>query len=223
MDNQVTLEEEQIRIFLKHLTKGDFSMESNEKTTIVIPEKTTGEKAIDWLRSVRVALHARILILENYKNDTAASKRYVSLAITALERSRMFMGKLIGAYGNKSPYPDGYKPENTVIEDMSDTYTGAELPTIISGQEIVFIKQQRKEAKAVIEGLESFIGHFPFNSNGSLFLIEVIISLHDVTNWLGMELWSLEERGSEDGDNESAQDALLKKEKEPTIDEILKG
>jgi hypothetical protein len=218
------LTREQFNIFLSHINKG-VVMETNETTTIKVPELTTGQKTCAWLKTARVALHARMQLFENYEKD-AASGRYIALTFTALERSRMFMGKLMGAYGNINPYPDGYKPENTKVENIADTYTGA-LPVIISGQEIVFIKQQRVDCKNMIEGLETFLGHFPFNTKGNMFLIEATVSLHDATNWLGMELWSLNQKT--DSILDKVKEYVLPKtqdvteKKELSIDDILNG
>lgn len=240
---------EQINIFLKHISKG-VPMETTEIKTKV---PSTGEKAIIWLKSVRVALDARIKFFEGYK-ELAGSQRYIALAVTSLERSRMFMGKLMGAYGSASPYKEGYNPESPEVISPIDAWDGT-LPVIHEGQQIVHVKQARKDVSTVITGLEEFLGHFPFNSNGNLFLTQAIISLHDVTNWLGMELYSLtppetlvpadtipedvkdetEVKGEDttilpdkpeevkERQAEANQDVLLEKEKEPTVEDLLKG
>lgn len=176
---------EQIKIFLSHINKG-VPMETTEIKTKV---PSTGEKAIIWLKSVRIALDARVKFFEGYK-ELAGSQRYIALAVTSLERSRMFMGKLMGVYGSASPYKEGYNPESSEVISPIDVWDGT-LPVIHEGQQIVHVKQARKDVATVIAGLEELTGHFPFNSNGNLFLTQVIIGLHDVTNWLGMELYSL--------------------------------
>jgi len=165
-------------------------MEMEEKLATGKGELTTGQKSCLWLTTARVALDARIRFFEKYKADNAASQRYVSLAITALEKARMYMGKLLGIYGTHSPYPEGYNPENSEVRPPADTYPG-ELPTVHIGQEVIYIKQQRKDLSVVVKGAESLRGHFSLNSDGNLFLNQVVIGLYDCTNWLGMELNSL--------------------------------
>lgn len=157
-------------------------------------EPSTAKTASLVTTALRKDIDARIQLARRYMNeDFAANKRYVALAITAMERGRMYLGKILGVYGvRQNPYPDGYNPKSSVIEAAADT-NNADLQSVHmeKGNSVAFVKQLKLEFSLAINAVEVFRLHFPANSNGSLFVNEALVSMHDVTNWLGMELGAI--------------------------------
>jgi hypothetical protein len=77
---------------------------------------TPEEAAIFNDKQWRVQLDA---ILQSIKSDDRKSRER-SLAITKLEECIMWLGMDLKAIGTPDPYPNSYKPENSIVDPTAD-------------------------------------------------------------------------------------------------------
>lgn len=71
---------------------------------------------ITTTKQYRVELDA---ILQKIKTDGRGSRER-SLVITKLQEAIMWLGMDLKALGEANPYPNSYKPENTVVDPTAD-------------------------------------------------------------------------------------------------------
>lgn len=70
---------------------------------------------IVFMKQMRVYLDAGL-----QKMKSTAPSRNLALAITELEYSIMRLGMELKDIGTPNPYPNSYKPENTIVEPTAD-------------------------------------------------------------------------------------------------------
>lgn len=63
----------------------------------------------------RVELDA---VLQRVKSDTPSRER--SLVIIKIQESIMWLGMDLKRLGEQNPYPNSYKPENTIVDPTAD-------------------------------------------------------------------------------------------------------
>ena len=78
-------------------------------------EKLTIEEQVVKTKELRVALDAQLQILKSLPGS-----RELSISITKLQESIMWLGMNLKALNEPNPYPNSYKPENTIIEPTAD-------------------------------------------------------------------------------------------------------
>ncbi len=116
--------------------------------------------------------------------------REISLAITSLELSKMWLGKTLKVFGSTNPYPESKNPSNEKIEPTADaSYTGysERLTEVgIDWNELSHI-QKVKWLRAEIEKIECEL--FILNVNLSNRSIDISYDkCIEAGMWLGMEL-----------------------------------
>ena len=78
-------------------------------------EKLTIDEQVVKTKELRVALDAQLQILKSLPGS-----RELSISITKLQESIMWLGMNLKALNEPNPYPNSYKPENTIIEPTAD-------------------------------------------------------------------------------------------------------
>jgi hypothetical protein len=66
-------------------------------------------------KECRVALDAGLQKVKELKGS-----REVALAITNLQQAIMWLGMHLKGLGEATPYPNSYKPENTIVDPTAD-------------------------------------------------------------------------------------------------------
>jgi len=74
------------------------------------------ETAIVETKELRVALDT---VLQRLKNSERKSRER-SLVVTKLQEAIMWLGMDLKELGSTNPYPNSYKPENTVVDPTAD-------------------------------------------------------------------------------------------------------
>jgi hypothetical protein len=112
--------------------------------------------------------------------------REVSLAITKLQESKMWLGKVLKEIGASNPYPDSKNPANEKIEPTADT------AGVIQGFDMGYSHIQRvKYLREKLEYLESkyrILAPDNYNKILEYYLSESYKDLLMGGMWLGMEL-----------------------------------
>ena len=96
-------------------------MEETMETIEVAREMTAEEKAeaaIKFDKEWRVELDEVLQRMKN--NDFVRKSRERSLAITKLEECIMWLDMDLKAIGTPNPYPNSYKPENSIVDPTAD-------------------------------------------------------------------------------------------------------
>lgn len=75
----------------------------------------TIEEQVVKTKELRVALDAQLQILKSLP-----ASRELSISITNLQQAIMWLGMNLKALNEPNPYPNSYKPENTIIEPTAD-------------------------------------------------------------------------------------------------------
>lgn len=75
----------------------------------------TIEEQVVKTKELRVALDAQLQILKSLP-----ASRELSISITNLQQAIMWLGMNLKALNEPTPYPNSYKPENTIIEPTAD-------------------------------------------------------------------------------------------------------
>lgn len=74
----------------------------------------TTEEDIKDIKSLRVELDATLQKVRTH------SSREVAISITKLQEAIMWLGMELKRLGAVNPYPNSYKPENTIVEPTAD-------------------------------------------------------------------------------------------------------
>ena len=89
--------------------------------TIEVARGMTAEKkaeaAIKFNKEWRVELDE---VLQRMKGNIVRTSRERSLAITKLEECIMWLDMDLKAIGTPNPYPNSYKPENSIVDPTAD-------------------------------------------------------------------------------------------------------
>lgn len=85
--------------------------ERNDAAVVDPTERDIGES-----KDLRVALDVQLQRLK----EAPRKSRERSLAITKLQEAIMWLGMDLKDLGQASPYPNSYKPENTIIDPTAD-------------------------------------------------------------------------------------------------------
>jgi len=155
---------------------------------------------MDKLKLIRVKIFALITIL---RTDSVLG-RELALAITSLQRSRMFLGKVIEElFPGNDPYPESTNPESVVIEPRADTeqYTYPPIDPLMT--RIGRIKLLRKYIEELVEDIKNhnlvapnFTDLVSDNELAGVFYTTSLISLAEAKMWLGEELGNIRDRSS---------------------------
>lgn len=79
-------------------------------------KNNTNEIFISENKALRVALDKQLQFLKN----SARRSRERSLTITKLQEAIMWLGMDLKEMGTPNPYPNSYKPENTIVDPTAD-------------------------------------------------------------------------------------------------------
>jgi len=155
---------------------------------------------MDKLKLIRVKIFALITIL---RTDSVL-ERELALAITSLQRSRMFLGKVIEElFPGNDPYPESINPESDVIEPRADAeqYTYPPIDPLMT--RIGRIKLLRKYIEELVEDIKNhnlvapnFTDLVSDNELAGVFYTTSLISLAEAKMWLGEELGNIRDRSS---------------------------
>lgn len=80
------------------------------------------EAAIVTAKEFRVALDAELQKLKAFRDSLGRGDagRHASLSVTALEDAILRLGMVLKELGTENPYPNSYKPENTIVDPTAD-------------------------------------------------------------------------------------------------------
>jgi hypothetical protein len=147
------------------------------------------EEKIFILRHLRVEMDRVLKALRNEVEPTRA----ISLSITSLELSRMWLGKALKIFGEPYPYPESMDPKSAKIEpsaDVSDDGMESIIPAELHGQGI-------KSQVAILKHLRSILtGH----TNQTFQIVNTIAGFEasfayqhvvEANMWLGVRLGEL--------------------------------
>ena len=88
------------------------------------PEKvvTSKDVAITVAKQFRKDLDDQLQALKIFKDNCGRGEagRNAALAVTHLEDVIMRLGMTLKALGTENPYPNSYKPENTIVDPTAD-------------------------------------------------------------------------------------------------------
>lgn len=142
------------------------------------------------------------LKIDSFANSAKALTTYreVSLVITNLELSKMWLGQVLKNLGNPNPYPESKNPASPTIEPQAE-----HTDSIIFGADLTDqtarVKFLRSEIDKTVESF-SVLNDNPIdeelkiynpeeakkNSMGSLCMVQSYCYLVNAQMWLGMEL-----------------------------------
>lgn len=73
-------------------------------------------------KELRVELDGTLQKLKHYQEHLgrSAAGRHVSISVTAVEDAIMRLGMVLKELGTPNPYPNSYKPENTIVDPTAD-------------------------------------------------------------------------------------------------------
>jgi len=127
--------------------------------------------------------------------------REVSLANTALQEAKMWMGRAMADLGSENPYPESMSPGSPTIEAQAEspTHSLLEFWTIPEGQpghipntQVARVKSFRSHLEPVIMGLTELHGSIKaFHSSSPMYAHHVtnaILAFEAAKMWLGWEL-----------------------------------
>lgn len=85
------------------------------------------EELVVRAKELRVSLDERLQQLKEFRNSimpwglqVADAARHASISITAVEDAIMRLGMVLKELGTPNPYPNSYKPENTIVDPTAD-------------------------------------------------------------------------------------------------------
>lgn len=80
------------------------------------------EEAVTRAKELRVALDGYLQKLKEYRDTLGRSDaaRHASISVTAVEDAIMRLGMVLKELGTPNPYPNSYKPENTIVDPTAD-------------------------------------------------------------------------------------------------------
>ncbi len=80
------------------------------------------EEAIKIAKELRVKLDGVLQEAKDYRDllGIPDAKRHASISITAIEDAIMRFGMVLKSLGTENPYPNSYKPENTIVDPTAD-------------------------------------------------------------------------------------------------------
>ncbi len=83
------------------------------------------EAEIVKAKELRVSLDGELQKLKTFRDSLGRSDaaRHASISITAVEDAIMRLGMVLKELGTANPYPNSYKPENTIVEPTADGLT----------------------------------------------------------------------------------------------------
>ena len=129
--------------------------------------------------------------------------REVSLCYTALQRSKMFLGKVLGELGTPTPYPQSDNAKSPVIEKQAEHTEQTVFDDVDLNGQVMKVKYLRAEIEKIGEelyedlirgddDLEIVVGKSTEPQTDyyktSLFKDSTYTSLVEAKMWLGMEL-----------------------------------
>lgn len=73
-------------------------------------------------KELRVELDGTLQKLKYFQEDLGRGPagRHVSISVTAVEDAIMRLGMALKEFGTTNPYPNSYKPENTIVNPTAD-------------------------------------------------------------------------------------------------------
>lgn len=121
---------------------------------------------------------------------TLKSGREISLSITSLELSKMWLGRVLKEMGNTNPYPESRNVQNEKIEPTTDTFTSefnySEFVSFSHIQKIKWLRAEIEKIENEISDINISIG----NRIDSSFIAcqNSFDKCIEAGMWLGMEL-----------------------------------
>src|SRR3990167_3329874 len=139
---------------------------------------------ITEIKNIRVELDKQTIIMQGLKPS-----REISVAITASQNAKMWMGMALKELEVENPYPESKNAANDKIEPTADVYKGD--LNLSSQPHINQVKQLRFDLTAIADGLESNKGNL-LSTNIDVQLYHHLLKAWEYTiesnMWLGMEL-----------------------------------
>lgn len=129
--------------------------------------------------------------------------REVSLAHTSLQRSKMFLGKVLAELGTKNPYPESSNPESKKIEPEADKAEDNLMSrwSKLEETQTAYVKDMRSYLQDKVDYFREFL-----EVNGDeitdtenvpwimFYLLESCMALEEAKMWFGWELGQIRER-----------------------------
>lgn len=152
------------------------------------------------------ALRSRIDYLFTPINDlkpivligvSSRNSEEINESLKALNLSKMWLGKFLGAIGIQTPYPDSKNSSNEKIEPTADTWEGASVSGLLNERYSEFSHVQKvKELRFAIDILareldfieQKYLVDFCGNAKAFCALSNAYTYLTEGNLWLGMEL-----------------------------------
>ncbi len=136
--------------------------------------------------------------------------REVSLAVTNLQLAKMWMGLLLGAAGEGTPYPESDDPKSKRIEAEADRGYEFVYEEAAPDDAVAQVKELRKVIKELVDelrGLQYHVAEYlnepdPADDNaywGMEYFLQVCLVAMQARLWLGMELGQLREKVEAEG------------------------
>jgi hypothetical protein len=140
------------------------------------------------IKAKRVHIDALIINVSEF-----TLTREIATAKTNLQRAQMFLGKMLGSIGEKTPYTESNNSDNEIIEEPVDKAPGAiKYPDGVDTT-IKKIKFIREEIEIVVQQINATIGMYDkvideYDILSASFLVTVMTALTEAEMWLGQEL-----------------------------------
>lgn len=129
------------------------------------------------------------LRIDTCVNSTTFLKqgREVSLCYTKLQLGKMWLGKLLGTFGNATPYPQGDNAQSKHIEPKAEhTLENYSSEWSQYDNETQKVKHFRAEIQKIVEDLNVVLNECEMTDTDSpLYAVQTKLSLEEAKMWLG--------------------------------------
>jgi hypothetical protein len=139
------------------------------------------------------------LSLDMYANSIKVlpASREASLAFTAMQRAKMWLGKCMEELGTPTPYPQSENPDSKAIEPPADHTEETIFNSGTESTETAKVKMLRQVLEKTIIGMKHGVSAIHEGAGNSHFfsiaIQEAYISAVDAKMWLGMRLGAIRE------------------------------
>lgn len=142
---------------------------------------------ISKIKSWRVELDKHTFYLQQMKGS-----RQISIAITATQNARMWLGQVLNVLDEPNPYPDSKDATNNKIAPTTDVFTTKDDTPFVNMDGIKQAKVMRQRLTSLYEEMEHLeakgILSRQLNDKGMLCISKSWAYIVEANMWLGMEL-----------------------------------
>jgi len=128
--------------------------------------------------------------------------REISIAITATQNAKMWLGQVLKYIGTDNPYPDSKDAANTKISPTADVFKGDSTVSLEEMEHIQQVKLMRRRLSDSYGDLETLKKHKGISLGGES-VDMVVLSIDksweyvvEANMWLGMELGRINNQSS---------------------------